>query len=443
MRRFATLALAASALFLALSGAWAQNAPTSAKPAPSAAIAEALKPYAAASKDCRAVLEKATTLSSQGQWKSAFRAIDDFDKANADPYALAMKVSLVLRGAVRSDMHRSFGLTDLKEGQTLDTLRNGEGDYEPIAFDPPALAAAQAAKGISVPGILSKELGDYYYDVLGRYSGQWAISDDGILAKAVENYEKAYKAGVYDEESLLNHADSLVRSNRGDDSEAIYKKALALDPKSANALYGYATSLYFRDKKADAFPVIDKAIEAYGKDSSRINAIALGARIATELGDDAKAETYFAIVEKEFPNNPTAGILRHMIAVENAKKEAAAAAADSLVSQFGSNPSVVRTLISAWYASGDAPSARDFLQRNIAKSGDDLTIATLDFYLAVLLTQDSPTDADKAAALIALDEAEPRFKAALGPENDVFTVIDQMRAALQPAKEPAADAGGK
>ena len=91
-----------------------------------------------------------------------------FDKANVDPFALAMKTSLVLRGAVRSDMHRSFGLADLEEGQDLDGLRKGEGDYTPIPFDPPALADEQASHGVAAPGILSKMLGDYYYDVLGR-----------------------------------------------------------------------------------------------------------------------------------------------------------------------------------------------------------------------------------------------------------------------------------
>ena len=187
MRRPSALASVA-ALLMALSGApapaqgaaaqSADAAPPDLAAARSAAISRFLEPYAAASAACRAAIEQAATLSSAGKWKSAFQAMDAFDKDNADPFALAMKTSLVLRGAVRTDMDRSFGLADLEEGQDLETLRNSQGDYAPIPLDPPALAQVQADKGVEAPGILSKELGDYYLDVAGRFSGKWSIGDD-------------------------------------------------------------------------------------------------------------------------------------------------------------------------------------------------------------------------------------------------------------------------
>jgi uncharacterized protein HemY len=198
-------------------------------------------------------------------------------------------------------------------------------------------------------------------------------------------------------------------------------------------------SLAFRGKKAEALLEVDTAIDAYGEDPSRINAIAFGARTAAELGDDAKAQAYFAIADKDYPNSPTPGILRHMIAVETGNGAAASAAADALVASFGSNPSVVRTLVSTWYSAGNTAEAREFLQRSIAKGGEDMAVATLNFYLAVLLSQGSPIDADKAVALTALDEAESRFKTALGPENEVYDAIAQIRSALQ-APAPAPDA---
>jgi tetratricopeptide (TPR) repeat protein len=447
MKRSTALTLAAAAIFFVFSCAssFAQNkAPSLATPAD---IVESLKPYAAATQACRDALKMAATLSSQGKWKSAYQALDDFDKANVDPFALAMKISLVLQGAVRSDMHRSFGLADLEVGQDLDGLRKGEGDYTPIPFDPPALADEQASHGVAAPGILSKMLGDYYYDVLGRFSGQWALSDDEILAKIAENYAKAYGVGVFDGASLLNYAEALVKLNRGDESDPIYRKAIELDPKNANALYSYAMSLSVRGKKAEALLAVDKAIDAYGEDASRINAIALGARTAAELGDDAKTQAYFATADKDYPDNPTPGILRHMIAVETGNRAAASDAADTLVAAYGSNPNVVRTLISTWYSAGGGADARAFLQRSIAKGGVDMTVATLDFYLAVLLSQDSPGDADKALALTALDEAESRFKTFLGSENGVYGAIAEIRAALQaktpPADTPPADAPTK
>jgi tetratricopeptide (TPR) repeat protein len=200
-------------------------------------------------------------------------------------------------------------------------------------------------------------------------------------------------------------------------------------------------SLSYRGKKAEALAEIDRAIDYFGEDSSRIEAIALGARTAIELGNDARAQAYFAIADKSYPDNPTPGILRHLIAVETGHKEAAAAAADGLVALYGANPDVVRTLISTWFSAGEAAEARVFLQRNISKNGDDMTIGTLDFYLAVLMSQDSPTDADRAAALKILDDAEARFKTKLGPDNEVFVAITGIRNALQPQTAPAPEAG--
>src|SRR5208337_1503232 len=246
-----------------------------------------------------------------------------------------------------------------------------------------------------------------YFDVAGRFSGKWAIGDDEILAKIVEQYAKAYGAGVFDGASLVNHAETLVRLNRGDESDPIFKAAIALAPKDASVEYRYALSLEYRGKKAEALVEVDKAIAEYGEDQSRIDAIALGARTAAELGDDAKAQTYYALADKYYPDSPTPGILRHMTAVQTGNDAAAAAAA-----------------------------ARAFLERNIAKSAADLTIGTLNFYLAVLLTQEDPAEADKADALRALDEAEKHFKAKLGPDNQVFGVISEIRGSLQPAPGP-------
>ena len=419
----------------------APEAPTTPS-APAIDVVAFLKPYADAPQASHDALKKAADLIALGKWKSAFESLDDFDKANVDPFALAMKTTLMLQGAIRTDMHRSFGLVDLEAGQDLESLRNSEGTYEPIAFDPSALADAQAAAGVAAPGILSKVLGDYFYDVLGRFSGQWALSDDDIMAKVVDNYSKAYDAGVYDGASLLKYAESLVKSNRGDESDAVYRKAIRLDMKNANIRYSYAMGLTYRGKKAESLVETDKAIEYYGEAPEKINAIALGARTAAELGDGDKTQAYYAIADKDYPGSPTPGLLRHMVSIESGDDAAAESAAEGLVAAFGSNPSVIRGLISSWYSAGQVEAARDFLVKSIVTGGDDMTVGNLNFYLAVLISQNPPTDEDKETALKALDEAEAHFKTALGPDSEVFSVIAQVRESLQP-QAPDASASGE
>lgn len=421
---------AASALLLAAFCLAAASAAES----PSAPKADALAPYAAASADCRSALEKAVALVSQGKWRSAYAALDAFDPDGSDPFALAMKTEVVLRGELRSDRHRAFALADLREGESLDSLRRGSGDYALIPFDPPAIAASQAAKGVQAPGILSKELGDYYAEVLARFSGQWAISDEEILARLAEEYAAAFAAGVYDGASLLSYAEALVRLKRVDESVPVYEKAVELDPANAALRYSYAMSLASRGEKAEALSQAGEAIAASGDASEKLRAISLGARLALELGEAERAEGYFALVDKDYPGNPAGDLLRHLVYIEAGKGDAAQAVADALVASYGSSasaPIVVQTLVSAWFSSGEAAAARTFLERNIAKGGDDLIVGTLNFYLAVLLTQGSPSARDKALALRSLDEAEARLKLAYGEDNDVFNVIAGMRDALK------------
>ena len=222
----------------------------------------------------------------------------------------------------------------------------------------------------------------------------------------------------------------------------IYRLAIGLNPRDPNVRYSYA-ELTSRGKKAEALVEVDRAIEFDSDDSARINAIVLGARTSAELGDSAKTQDYYTITDKYYPNTPTTGILRQMIALQLGDKPGAAAAADSLVPTYGSNPNVVRTLISSWMSAGDPEAARAFLDRNIAASTDDMTLGTLNFYLAVLLSQDTPGEPEKAEAIKALDVAEARLKATVAPDNQVFGIIADMRKNLEaPAASESAPAPG-
>lgn len=426
----------ASALCLALFSLLANAEPAS-EAANASVIPAALEAYSGASKECLASVEKASSLAGSGKWRSAYLLLAAFDPENQDPFALAMKISLVLRGELRSERHRAFALADLDEGQSVEALRRSAGDYELFAFDPPVLAAALASSGAAKPGILSKELGDYYCDLLSRFSGQWFLGDEELLALAIAEYAEACAAGACDEASLARYADALVRADRAEEALPVYRRAIGLDGADGALRYGYARCLVYLRKNAEALPEIDAAIAASGAGSQRLDAIALGARAASELGDELKAESYFALAEKSSPGSAAPGLMRHMIAVETGRKAAADAAADGLVPLFGFDPAVVRALLSTWYAGGDAPSARAFLERNIAKDGDDLTLGVLEFYLAVVLLQDSPSAADKASALEALGSAETRLKAGAasglafgGPDEGLLATIAGMKRSL-------------
>ena len=477
MTRIAALALAMA--FLALSCASAPKAAEAAAAAPaSAPVAEqpsaatAAEPaadqaiveqpeaetssmdavaelYSGASESALKAIAESSDFMESGKYKSAFESLVAADPESLDPFVLAAKTRIALQGAVRTDLHRAFAFSDMEEGQSVEEARYSEGEYENLPFDPPALAEAIEMSGAAIPGILSRAIAEYYYDILSQYDGQWLLSDEEVLEKCADYFGRAFADRSYDALSLKVHAEVLGRAGRAGDAEPVLREAIALDPFDPAIRYNLALSLLAREMKVEALEAFDGAIEAYGEDPARFDSIALAARTAGELGDAPLRERYLADADAVFGGtSPMPNLLRHYIGVEQGDDAAATAAADALLVEFGNDPSVVQSLIGTWYGAGKTAEARSFLERSIVTTADDLTLGALNFYLAVLLIQDEPTEETSASALTALDAAEASLTKVLEPDNGVFGAIAEMRATLTgeatdaeaPAEEAAPEA---
>jgi hypothetical protein len=440
-RNAAALTAAFFSCALFLSPAIAQSASA---PAPAAASAPkqtvvlsadaqkaALAAYSGASADCQAALLKALSLSANGQWKSAYDELASFDPKNADPYALAMRVRLCLDGFVRSEMHRAFALKDLAEGETLDALRRGQGDYDTFEFDPEAAAQAEAQAGTASPGILDKTLGDYFYDVYVRFAEQWVEPENTIIASGLAHYAGAEKAGLKDATALRKHAELLFKSGDADSAEALYRASLLLDPKDPAAHCGLAEVLAGQKKGAEALVEVDAAIATSGSDlENRFNAYVLGARTGRENGDAARSIAYLDKADADFPEEPAPGLVRVLLAVQNGSAEEGSAAADKVYARFPNSPYVVRSLLSIWLQGTDMKAPENFLDRGIAaQAANPENLAVLQFYKALFLAQ-TKGEASHPDALALLDQAEANFKKVYKDDNEVFGVIAQIRQEL-------------
>jgi hypothetical protein len=415
--------------------------------APISSLVVDLGPYQSASAACRAALERADALASEGKWKSAIAAIDAFDKDSADPFALALKTKLLLAGAVGNDSDRSFAVVDLEPGQDLDSLRQSGEEYELAAFDPAALAAAQSAKGIAAPAILSLTLGDYYYDVLSNFQDQWELSPFEIAEKAAEEYKASFAGGLFVIASLRNQGEVLSGLERFEEAQPVYAKILELAPEDPLSHYGYALVLQKLEKPAEMLEQLDLAIKLLGDSQDRLGIVAMAAKAAAEMGDPARAEAYLAKTDAELAGTSLAYMLRHFVAVSIGDKEAAAAAAGKIVDEYGQDNATVRDAIVIWYQAGAGADALAFIDARVAAGGESLTIANLEFYKAVLMLQSDMSDEDRAAAAAALDDAEKRMTEGLPAGDPLFESIAGVREALTPPppeaaadEEPAEDA---
>ncbi|MDA8427125.1 MAG: tetratricopeptide repeat protein [Treponema sp.] len=449
MKRIPALILTGAFLILSYSVAVAQTnaapstagagSPSAAATTPAAAPADPLAGYSAASAACRVALQKAVAFRAEGKWRSAYDVLAAFDPDNKDPYALAMKTRLCLDGLVQTEQFQSFALKDLAKGETLAAARqNGGEGAVPFAFDPAALAASLSAAGAKLPPVLAKVLGDYYYLGQAEFAKHWVMSDEDAYQKSLEQYQAAYAGGVYDADSLQNMAELLMRTGQSAEAAPIFQKSLALNPSNPTAHYNYAVCLIQQGNFKPALDQLDLAAELFQEPQAKFQTYSIAARTASQFGDAARSEAYIKKIEVLDPQGPNANLLRHELAVGRKDQAAANAAADALMAHFADNPGVVRALVSVWYENDGAAEARAFLDRTIAKTQDDKSLGTLQFYLALLLVQGKPSDADKTAALAALDQSAAHMKKVLPPDSEFFGIVEQVRGHITGQTAPGA-----
>ncbi len=392
-----------------------------------AAVLEPLAAYEGASKECLSALTTAYAQALDGEWRSAIDGLSAFDPEGLDPYALAMRIDLVLGGAIRTDMHTRFVVEDLEDGETVEILRETEGDYEFFDFVPDAYSFAMTEAGTAIPAVLHKILGDYFYEALSYFPGEWTLPDEQIVAACLENYAAAYAAGRRDEDAIGRQIELLTEYERAEETEPLLREMIALKPEDPELKLNYAQLLFEIDREAECLAALDVAVAAYGDSPDRFKSLATAARIAARLDALDAYERYMVAIDEGMPDDPTPALLRHLFAVENGWDDKADAAADGLAATRASDPQTIHTLIASWYSSDRQDAAMAFLERSIASSQDMAGTATLRFYRAVLIAEDAVAAEDWAAALAELDAAEAIFIEIEDPEAPVFGAIEQVR----------------
>lgn len=393
----------------------------------------------------RAIVAKAEELAAQGKWASAWTALSEFDAANGNPYVLAEKIRLALDGYAQTNLHLVFGFVDLAEGQDLDFARaSGVEIGEPVEFSPGDLAKAIEDKGEAVPPVLSMMLGDFYHTVWKNYEGQWIQDDMETLAMGAEQYERALAYDTFTAGSLDRQSEMLVALERFEAAEPVIAKSLELDPVNNPLTLRLADVYFATGRYADVYPLADKVIASPTNEDELNDAYISAIKTGLATTDKETLERYMTGFEASFPGQYIPGLIRHIVAVQLGDAAAADAAADAVTAAFPGNPDVIRSLLSTWLSANDTASGFSYLDRTIALSTDDQAFAALYFYRALLAGETAQSPEAIAPALADLEKAEEYFKKTYPEGNDVFAMIEQLRAkwtdALNASQTPAAEA---
>lgn len=385
--------------------------------------------YSDAPESDRAIIAKAEELAAQGKWASAWTALSEFDAANGNPYILAEKIRLALDGHAQTNLHLIFGFVDLAEGQDLDFARLGGIDTaEPVEFSPGDLAKAIEDKGEAVPPVLSMMLGDFYHTVWKNYEGQWIQDDMETLAMGAEQYERALAYETFTAGSLDRQSEILVALERFEAAEPVIAKSLELDPTNNSLTLRLADVYFATGRYADVYPLADKVIASPTDENELNDAYITAIKTGLTTTDKETLERYMVGFEASFPDQYIPGLIRHIVAVQLGDTAAADAAADAVTAAFPGNPDVIRSLLSTWLSVNDTASGFSYLDRTIALSTGDEAFAALYFYRALLAGETAQTPETIAPALADLEKAEEYFKKTYPEGNEVFAMIEQLKA---------------
>ncbi len=384
-----------------------------------------------------AVLRSSSALADSGKWASAFKALQDFDPAAADPFVLALKTEIAMRGNAQTYLHTVFAFVDLEPGKDLDTVRMvGAENAEPIDFDPGANSEAIEASGVALPPVLYKVLGDYYFEVLSNYSGQWLDTDEAVSIKILENYERAIAGEAFDDQTLFRQGEVLLRNGNNEAAGTVLGKYLSLNPEDAQARFNYAKSLAANGKQDEAYAEINKLIGSDIEPQLKNDIYMFAIQTAVTYEDAEKTESYLTAMQNENPDDSVPGLIRHLLSIRAGQEEAAAMQADSLLSTSQGDPNVVRSLVSSWLSEQKTDPAFAFLARGIVRHAEKPQIlGTLYFYKSLLQAEVAQSPEDLATALADMDAAETNFKLFLEPDNQVFATIAELRDKMKQTME--------
>ncbi|MDD3981441.1 MAG: tetratricopeptide repeat protein [Spirochaetales bacterium] len=405
-------------------------------------LAPALEPsfealFGDAAEQDREVLGRVEALVSEGKWKSAWTTLSEADPENINPFLLAEKIRLALDGHAQTTMHLLYGFVDLAEGENLEMLRFGAPDTgDPIEFNPAQITDSLEERGEAIPPALSLKMGDYYHTVWQNYQGQWLLSDEEVLVKGVENYDRALAYDLFTADSLDRQSGMLLALQRFEGAEKILVKALELSPDS-NALTLRLAEVYLSSGRLEeVYPLADKIIAGAADDYELNDGYIVAIRAGLSALDQEKLTKYIDGLESSFPGESTPGLIRHLVAVQLGDSPAADAAADKVTQAFAGDPEVVRSLLSTWLSANDPDSGFRYLDRAIAKAGGDDAMASFYFYRAILHGEVAMSADELRLGLLDLSAAKTYFSKSYPEDHEIFAILEEIKVKWEQAVNP-------
>ncbi len=171
---------------------------------------------------------KVDSLVDQQKYLSAFELLEHRESSGNQPELELQRIQIALEFYTSSNYHRSFGFSNLREGEEINELRKQSGQFDANFYLPIDSILLELIEQYPEDYRLQLQLGKYYNDVFLLFGDRWGRKAEWQLEQSKYYYQKAYKNGIYDFYSLyvLGYYNTLTQNYH--EARYWYKKSLQL-----------------------------------------------------------------------------------------------------------------------------------------------------------------------------------------------------------------------
>ena len=243
------------------------------------------------------VLEKANKFINEKKYESAFKTLQDFDTKNENPNIVLLKEDIALNYFVTSIMHEMFAFKDLKENEDIMDFRGKTGSFGMYLFSIDS-TLNKLIKIYPDNYKLYKGLGDFYYQVQQKYSGNWLEDDDAITNLIIKNYQVVIDHNIADDNVYFATGLQYLTREKYKESIPFFQKSIEINKDFADGHYNLAYAYLYTDDRENALKYAKNSLDLYNNAELKSDAARMIAQIYTELKDNENAVKYYELADK-------------------------------------------------------------------------------------------------------------------------------------------------
>lgn len=370
------------------------------------------------------VLEEYSRLIASKSYQSAFEYLENNrSRLNSADYVIR-KTEMALYYSVSTTLLQRFAFIDIPQNHLLDDYRAQSSIPPTVAFKPDEVLGREIQKDPD-NGELQFWLGQYYFEVLKQYSGEWLISDQELLNKSVNAFTSASDLGFSDPALSRSFGITLVKSGRHNEGREALFEALQAGDRFPET-YHYLAAAYYYLQDPEGLEYAEEAVRLQTDSEAKADSCLLAGSLAILQQNTEKAVLF---LEQGKSHNPMfyqlyLNLIGLYLQLDN--PEEANNNAINLFNMYPSNPEVTSIIIDQYFLTGRIDACLTMFD---ALSSIHVVPEALGniYYHKALLT-DMSGDAEEAKKEMAL--AKEQFLKVYPADHPLFEEIDSLMASM-------------